>query len=442
MKWVSLLIILLVACGDDTNKSTPTAERDAGPDLDIPDEGADMAIDEDQAADMPVGPQDCDVTNTETSLVLDEASRSGQFYSTAAFDGSGVWVVYTAPTGEESSNEGIHAIRVGCDGSIASGPLVLSESDDARNYMPVVDSYGGRTAVVWVHQPNSGNAKSTKLQFLNQSGDALFDAPADITPQVGGEFISETAWSPSIALGDDFLWHASEVLGPETQVVVQRVNFDGSVESVFFAAEEKDVNQRYPSIGLSRNGGAVVSWTREGAEGAEKTYFSRIPVGASMGAAAQPALAIGESNPLSQLAPRANPQGANFLAFQSTTNNSSQILVRNVSDQATGVYATFGATNFINFRPSIRAFEGGGVVAWYRYTTSPQRNSLALQSFEWNDGQFVGGPEVVVFSEFVAIPPYGPGLTVISEDIVFVSWSQGDSGANARVYGKFVRLGQ
>jgi hypothetical protein len=67
---------------------------------------------------------------------------------------------------------------------------------------------------------------------------------------------------------------------------------------------------------------------------------------------------------------------------------------------------------------------------------------LALQSFEWNDGEFVNGPEVVVFSEFVAIPPYGPGLTVISEDTVFVSWSQGDSGANARVYGKFVRLGQ
>lgn len=441
MKWVSLLAILLVACGDDSNKSAPMAERDAGPDLDVPDLGADMAIEEDQAADMPVGPQDCVVTNTETSLVLDEASRSGQFYSTAAFDGAGVWVVYTAPTSEESSNEGIHAIRVGCDGVITSGPLVLSDSNEARNYMPVVDSHGGRTAVVWVHQPNDGNAKSTKLQFLTQAGGAVLESPVDITPQVSGEFISETAWSPSIALGEDFLWHASEVLGPETQVVVQRVNFDGSVESVFFVSEEKDVNQLYPSIGLTENG-AVVSWTREGAEGAEKTYFSRIPEGASMGGAAQPALAIGDSNPLSHLAPRANPQGANFLAFQSTTNNSSQILVRNVSEEATGVYATFGATNFINFRPTVRGFDGGGVVAWYRYTTSPTRNSLALQSFEWNDGEFVNGPEVVVFSEFVAIPPYGPGLTVISEDTVFVSWSQGDSGANARVYGKFVRLGQ
>lgn len=438
----------LVACGDDSGKNTDENNRPSN--AEVPDLGGDAASDasDDMGSDAnpdpdPVDPENClNQLDFDQPLTLDTINRAGQLYSTTAFDGVGVWVAYTAPQSETNNDSGIFVTRIGCDGVADVAPQMISLADaDARNYQPVIDSRNGRTVVVWIHQPNAGNPKFTHLQIFGRDGDAFFDAPKDITPFLGENVVSETAWSPQISVGADMFYHVSEVLGAEAQIVVQRVGFNGEVEAVFFAAEEKDVNQRYPSITALSDGGAVVAWTREAAMTSEKSYFTRIAPGATSGATPQPAQAMGGANPLSSLSTNLSSSGAVFLAFQSTGANNSQIIVRDVSASATALNAVFGESNFINFRANVRASAQGGAVAWYRYTTSPQRNGVVVQGFNHLDGVFSVGEPVVVLNEARAIPPYGPGLTPVFPDVWFVTWTEGDSAPESRVRGQFVRTG-
>jgi len=446
---ISVLCVLLAfGCGDSDKNNIANNSRMPTDDMTLPDEGADISF-EDQDEDSgveeevgPIDPNDClAAMDFESTIVIDSEGRSGQFYSTAAFDGLGVWVAYTAPYKADVSDEGIFVTQLGCDGSVIVPPQMVSPNAEARNYMPVIDSRHGRTVVLWVHQPNSGNEKFTYFQAFGRGGQPLFDAPVDVTPKIEEQSISETAWSPAIAVGRDIFYHVAEALGPDTQVVVQRIGWDGEVRDVFFASEEKDVNQRYPSVAAMADGGAVVSWTREPEMGAEKTYYTRIAARATAGTQAQPAQAMGNPNPLAVLAPAPTPSGDAFLAFQSTTNNASQILVRNVAEGATAVHTVFGASNFINFRPTLRSSSQGGALAWYRYTNSPQRNAVVLQPFSYVNGAFTQDEVVVVLASFQAIPPYGPGLTPVAPNAWFVTWTQGDSAPDARVLGRFVRGG-
>lgn len=446
---IGLVAIFLVACGNDSKNGTEnTADNNRPANSEVPDFGGDVSPDmvEDLSPDAdpdPIEPDDClsqiDFTQT---LTIDDENRAGQLYSTAAFDGVGVWVAYAAPQSADNNDSGIFVTRIGCDGQIDVAPQMISLSDaDARNYMPVIDSKSGRTVVAWIHQPNAGNPKFTHLQIFGRDGKAYFETPKDITPFLGEDVISETAWSPQISVGSDMFYHVSEVLGAEAQIVVQRVGFDGDVEDVFFAAEEKDVNQRYPSVTALSDGGAVVAWTREAAMLPEKSYFTRIAPGATSGSTPQPAQIMGGANPLSALSTNVTQSGAVFLAFQSTGTNNSEILVRDVSSGATALNAVFGESNFINFRANVRAGAQGGAVAWYRYTTSPQRNGVVVQGFSHINGVFTPGEPVVVLNEARAIPPYGPGLTPVLSDVWFVTWTEGDTAPESRVRGQFVRTG-
>jgi hypothetical protein len=127
-----------------------------------------------------------------------------------------------------------------------------------------------------------------------------------------------------------------------------------------------------------------------------------------------------------------------FMAYHYTAPRQSLLAVRQLGVDA-NVSTGAGTPANLNFRPSVVATDGGGAVAWYRYTTSPQRNSVVLQAFSVGNNRLELGPETVVLPTYDAMPPYGPSVVALEGDDYFVTYTQGTSAPQTRVFGRFVR---
>ena len=114
-----------------------------------------------------------------------------------------------------------------------------------------------------------------------------------------------------------------------------------------------------------------------------KRLLTHIPVGAMVGnpPSGVPAKPLTTPNPLARVAKHPSGDGAIYSVFQVTNSMRSDLLVRDASDLSTAESATFGTAQQNNFRPSIAGGDNGGAIAWYRYTESPLRNSISVQSF-------------------------------------------------------------
>lgn len=453
--WMLGIFVLVVACSDaedKTNNSAPgdnnlaennSTDAEVGRDVDLDVQRSDAGEDADDFGG-PL-PNCADDVTEGFALTVDAQGPSGQFYVTAGFDGNSVWLAYNRPESEAVSDEGIYVVRLACDGTVLMPPTLISPpSANARNYSPTLVASRDFIYAVWVHHPNGGNAKKLLLKTFRPDGSAFVDEAVDITPSLGGMAISETIWQPDVAATPDGLVLVAEVLGSETQVVVERVTPDGLVTETFLAYGEKGVDQKGPSVGTDEDGIVWVSWIRSRPADPENNLPEQpaTPVYVSFEASQTPRegapVMFPAADELTSLTAM-NASGAvdgMYLGYTLTAQRSS-VLVRKLSGQ--NLVVDVGSAGHANFRPSLVHAPGGGAVAWYRYTTSPLKNSVVLQPFEDLGTRLQAGPEVVVLPEYEAIQPYGPALTYLGDDFYFVAYSQGASAPEARVVGKFVR---
>ncbi len=460
-KWLSLAVVLAMSCGNDKDKNSTSGPADAS-DVATQDMGSapDGAQPEDFGADGRGG-DDAGIVdrggcpngiNTDVTIDIDPGEYAGQFYARAAWDGQGAWVIYNRPDSAGADNpEQIFATHVGCDGAILHGPLRLSAANGARNYMPVVASRGGITHVAWVEQAAGANPGTVLLAILASDGTVTTAAPIDITPSDANGPVSDLAWEPDIAIWAD----GSGVLATSTgtfgslDVALQRYGADGTrTGDAFFPYVEAGVDQKRPTVAAAPDGTVYVGWTRFKAEDgtpeeAERAVFTSIPAGANMAfpAAPLPAKPLTSPNPIARYAKEPGANGAFFLAFQVTTANRQDILVRNGADFQTADSAAFGSAGWANFRPSIASGKAGGVLAWYRYNESPLRNTVMVHPFAYN-GAITPGSELAIETASPGIPPYGPDVTWAGGSVYFVVWGEGARAPDARVKGRWVIVGR
>ncbi|MEZ4460067.1 MAG: hypothetical protein R3E66_10130 [bacterium] len=444
------LAMVLASCSDDSAKDTPPTNntvRDSGADIalsgDAGDNG-DAAVEADVGTPMP-GACAANVT-VGSAFALDPLGEAGQFYSVAAFDGASIWVVYNRPQSMNVRDEGIFVVRLGCDGAILTPPTLVSPDADARNYSPTLAAADGRAYVLWVHQPNGGNAKQLLYVGFRSDGSRITPEPVDVTPSLGEMPLSETIWQPDLAATSDGAVLVAEVLGTETQVVVERFTPAGEVTATFLAFGEKGVDQRSPSVGVEGDKTWVV-WTRYQPadpntgtpEVPDSPAFVSFTGDSQVPDQGAPTVfpAVGEEIPLTSVSPQAGPNGEMFMAYNFVAPRQSLLTVRQlgVAEQITTGAGTAGQ---LNFRQTVVSAAGGGAIGWYRYTSSPQKSSVVLQAFRVDQGRLTLGPENVVLPSYDAIQPYGPGLAHLEDDLYFVTYTQGASAPEARVYGRFV----
>ena len=338
---------------------------------------------------------------------------------------------------------------MGCDGQILTPPTQISPAGaDARNYSPTLASRGGRTYVVWVHHPNGGNAKQLLYVGFRADGSRLVSEPVDITPAIGDEPLSETIWQPDLAAGDDGATLVAEVLGTEIQVVVEHFAPDGTILQTFLANEEKGVDQKSPSVGVDLNNVTWVVWTRyraadpntNTAEEPESPAYVSFEGTSTIPREGAPVVfpAVGDEIPLTTVSPLSGSNGEMFMAYHYVSPRQSLLAIRQLGVEG-NVSTGAGTPSNLNFRPSIVASDGGGAAAWYRYTTSPLKNSVVLQAFKVGNGRLELGPETVVLPSYDAMPPHGPSVVPLEGDDYFVTYTQGTSAPQTRVFGRFVR---
>ena len=453
MRWVLVCSVLfVVACSDDNKHAGAIVDMGR-----VDDVRSDVLTNDASSSDASTQPDlslpdpgECAAKFSEgLALGLDPSGESGQFYSASGFDGANIWVVYNRPESAEVRDEAIFVVRLGCDGEVLTAPTQISPAGaDARNYSPTMASRNGRTYVVWVHQPNGGNEKQLLYVGFRADGSRLVSEPIDITPAIGDEPLSETIWQPDLAAGDDGATLVAEVLGTETQVVLERFAPDGTVLQTFLANEEKGVDQKSPSVGVDRDNITWVVWTRYRAadpntntvEEPDSPAYVSYEGSSTVPREGAPVVfpAAGDQIPLTTVSPLAGPNGEMFIAYHYVAPRQSLLAVRQLGVEG-NVSTGAGTPANLNFRPSVVSSDGGGAVAWYRYTTSPLKNSVVLQAFAVGNNRLELGPETVVLPTYDAMPPYGPGLVALENDDYFVTYTQGATAPQTRVFGRLVR---
>ena len=454
-KCLAMSLFAVLAGCSDSNKGT-------GDDMSAPnnntqqDMGSDVASAADQFGDADnngVGVvADCSAGATDAIITVDAQGRSGQFYSSAAFDGNATWVVYNRPESETVDDEAMFVARIACDGTFDVEPLQISESSsDRRNYHPAIVAHDGRVHVVWVSQPNDANPKAIKYMWFRADGTPGLIEPADVTPTGQFDPVSETIWELDIAAYSTGATVVASAGGAEWQAVAQRFGFDGlRVGPAFYPFPNKGVNQTRPTITARPDGELFIAWTRYvpadtvmgTPEDPDRTVMVSIPAGATEAeqTAPFPAAPLSGKNTISRFAKDPGPDGELFLAFQVQTDTTATIAVRDGSRFDTVTNTTVGTQGYINFRPSVAASADGGAVAWFRYRASPINNEVVIQGFTSENGGFANLPAVDVPVEAKAIPPNGPGLAQVSGSTYAVTWSDGETAPQARVKLRFVNV--
>ncbi len=464
-----LLTVLLAAgigCGPDDKKNEPDANNGVTLDMGAADdtgasEDAETATDAGAEPDQATGDGGLqpDLGEFElgacgedalldSTIELDSSERTGQFYARAAWDTDGAWVVYNRRAVEDGPEE-IWAVRVGCKGTIEHGPMQLSESDGNRKYTPAIDTHGGNTVVAWaVEFP--GQPQVVRAAGIDREGNIAW-GPTDVSPAVGGQPNEGIVWEPDVAVAPDGT--AAVVTSGGTfgdlQAWIQRVDTSGDRSGDAFQVHpDPGVDQTRPSIAAGDDGTLFVSYVRRRAatdelpEDPERVVYTSIPAGANAAFPSPPlpGKPLTSPNQVGRIAKDAGPNGEFFMAFDVTTSNRADIVVRDASTFDDAITGTTGSTGYVNFRPSAAGGEEVGVVSWYRWNASPLQNELMLAGFRLQDGAYAFSEPIVIPTETPGIPPFGPDATPTGGNVYFVVWSEGDSAPQARVFGRFVAV--
>lgn len=467
---LTLLIVgLFIGCGSDgkdpANGSMVTNnDRMSGPDVgSFNSETGDAGVVDsgDGVSPMPdmrpeVDPTPCtEIADFESTLLLDRDGESGQLYGEAAFDGLGVWVAYNRPRsadGSGGSNEGIFVSRLTCDGSIDFGPWELSDpEEDARNYYPTIQAYEDRIMVAWVSDPTDGSAKRVLYAGFDRNGNRLNSTNSDITPTVGDlDPVSETIWELDLAAYDGGAVVVASALGVDERIVAQRFTFEGDRDGdAFFPYENKGIRQSLPSVSADADGTLYIAWRRfvpaDSETGDPEVPNRAVMITIAAGANGPgdetpiPARTLASENETLRFGQSPSSDGEHWLAFQSFESDRSDIRVRDASE-TTNQSAVLGTMGWVNFRPSVAAGDTMNAVAYARYQQSPIRTDVVVQSFAQNGASFDIGEPMVLVNDETGKSPYGPRVLHVGQDAFFVVWSQGDTAAEARLRGRFLRV--
>lgn len=451
-KLIFIIALAFFSCSDDGAQTNNLSNNvrdlgvrdlpkgsDAGSDLNESDTTVDAGNSGDSGGDAQTDMStDCDPL-LDTTFDVQQKAQIGELYARASWSGAKGWVVYSAVPDDEEE-QSIFLARVSCSGEVATPPEQISPvGSEDRHLQPVIVSKGGTTFIAWYSQPNGGGQSSIWFLSFNEDGTQITNEPVNITPKNGqGDAISNLFWETTIAAisADELVIGFSYATTEGFRIGIQRLNKTGALEE-FITPIANTADQKSPSLSVDDDGNITLSWIRESMM-ERVSYLASIPMGATqiVPASGVPSKPLSTPNALARVSKHASESGIIFQAFQVTTAQRNDILIRNASDLSSVNSLTFGLTQR-NFRPSIASGKKGGAVAWYRGERSPSRGNVMLQAF--ND-ELEGGAEVTFDLVKEGIPPYGPDITYVENDIYFITWSEGESGRDAEVKARFVKL--
>lgn len=443
-----LSISLIVGC----------SERDLGPigfGNDLPD--TDVYVSKDSRNDQ-VNPRNDvirDASDTQACPVsksvfgnifsIDPTGPDKQIHAAAAWDGTGIWVVYNRPDSAKKFGFDVWAVRLGCDGTHLIKPFMVNHESMDNNTYPTLAVNGDVVMFAW--QADNGQAPnnlSIWYRSFNTDGSQLM--AADHVLDMSGDITKgQNAWMVGLAAlpGSDFVLVGSAGAKgfKEFQVLMQKLDKKGvNIGPGFLCAPEKGVSQVWPAVASDMKRNIYVAWERDQYDQAtgKTDYGVRIArISIKNMAAAGPGNVFdpypGKQNKAPAYA-SAEPGGPPWMAFQTKGNSATHIMVRNGQDFFAPSEMVPDSSG-MNHTPAIVSVPYGGAIVWYRLI-SGIKNEVWFQEFKQGlyGNPVMSGKPIQVNKNPAA--PYAPAIAALPNGY-FIAWSEGKS-SEFRINGVFV----
>ena len=355
-----------------------------------------------------------------------------EIHAAAAFDGSGVWLVYNRP--DEGGDFDVYATRLDCRGDVDIEPfLVQSDPAFGNDVDPEVAVSGGRVLIAWVADDGTGeNNLSVRYRVLSTSGEPITEDRRLATTHEGVDTpLNHLGVQITVHPDGRFLLAGSRGIPavPAFSAYAQYVSRDGDPVGATLEPEiDAEAGQLGVTAAITDSGAVWMAWEREPAEGASevrvRSFAQDAPQLAALGL---------ESSGQPQLLADGETVWAVFTGEQSGELDLYLTDVsRPLSSRASTVIGEAGRLEHSG--RLARDGDGHYALVFFRQI-SGFTNELQAASWSAANPPTVGETRRL---DTMGAPSYAPPLTHVGDDVWFAGFSEG-ANPNFRVVGELFR---
>ena len=367
-----------------------------------------------------------------------------------AWDGYGLWLVYTANyaygEGDEDKSLQVFAARIDCNGSLLVQPIRVSEQDTVGYLNPKVAVSGGNIMIAYASD-NADLAPRNLNIFTRRytvDGTAVDEHEVKYEGTRKGSANDSNAWMPDVAPlpnGEFILvgaWGHSDAAG--FQIFAQRFNADGSQKGEAIDMLVGD-DQLYPRVDTLADGTAYIVFQSFSYTG--PSFVAKLPYDATEVASGnvEHILTDNQGDTPSVTATPAGDKAFAVWSHYFINNSHLKPTVKDVTAMnPDGISQDFGTTNPYSLAPAVGMnSDTEGVVA-YITTRRPPFGDVTYNRFEIDengDYTIVGGSPLINTEKAVGI--YGVNMARIADGEFMIVWSEG-TNPDFKVRGQLVKL--
>ncbi|MBW2461343.1 MAG: hypothetical protein JRH11_06825 [Deltaproteobacteria bacterium] len=431
LRHLPLIIVALAGCSE--SRSTIDAAADAATDSPMDAADADGSSDTGPAPDA--GPLGCADLLEDRLVALDESMVLGQIHPAAAWDGEGIWVVYSRP--DDAGLFDTYATRRGCDGAALVEPFSVSSAPAFGNDIdPELAIAGDRMLIAWNTDDGVGpNNLSVRYRVFGLDGTPVGDDRTLETTHMGAavtgnQLGASVAGTPSggfVIAGGRGGVAGVTAFSAYTQPLTRDGAPDGATLEPMINA---DASQTATAVDVDTDGTVWVAYTESIVEPASEHLMVRSFAAAAPEVGVEGLLSSAGASVLAA-------DGAVWVAFSGLI--ASEINLRLVDATvplASRTAAVWGDRGRIESAVRLAVAPDGALAAvWFR-NVSGFTNEIYAARFSAGNPPTVAAPMRV---DPGTAPAYQPALTHVEGDYWFMAFAEGES-PNFRLTGRFMTL--
>src|SRR5690554_5950726 len=384
-------------------------------------------------------------------------SLKPQYQASAAFDGSGIWIVYSEAAGDDSAEDNtahnIMATRVSCSGEQRATPIQLNEEPVyLKSPSPSLAIKDGTVYFTWSTKPSQvSQVTKIMVRTYDIDGEALMAQPKEVNFEV--DFKSGNWLNPAVVAlsATQAVIVGSGTNSNDFQVFLQAITNQGdSLGAALPVNSEPDNLQRLPVATVAASGDIWVAWQQVMLDTTTThpwyTHYR--------------SFASDTLSPTSNVTVvrKPTPVAPTRSGFSAPTADSEQVYFVLTSRSESGPTIYLGnATNFTgltplsqgegtNEYPSVAAGEGGGIVAWHVVSESTETSQMDLytQTFinhhnyiEQNTPRRIASFPTLLRNERF---PGSPSIVPVGGEYYFVVWNENTAPMQSTLHASFIRF--
>ncbi len=356
------------------------------------------------------------------TFALPQEERARSFQTHAYFDGQALWFAYAFVPADVDAIQ-IRALRVQCDGSIASAPVIVSPDNSFTHTEPRIAGYGDKVMIAW-STDNGSQPSNLSTHYV------VFDrleGPANArSVHLDTQYKSASAgntWMPELAAGPSGFAVAG-LRGVNDfqsfQSYVQRVDSDGLMMGAAVDGELQDGQyQGQANLVMEASGDVILAWERNEEDESKHVVQVRVAAGKD----------VPETGPVRvsrEKSSQVSLGGEEGLGYYLVSGRSAGgLLLKSAVDFDPDSNELKLGESKLAISPQVAASEGGGLVAWLE-TSAGFEAELYWQAFQNQDGSLVAIDEPrMVATDNPSIGAYRLSLVHLHDEVFMLTWTEG-----------------